>query len=168
MGLKESEHISKVIVDPRDSDVIYVAAYGPLWSDGGERGVYKSTDGGETWKQIHHVSDQTGTADLVMDPNDPDVLYAADHQRRRHVFTYIGGGEESSLYKTEDGGETWTEITNGLPKGKMGRIGLAVSPVNSNYVYAIVEAEDGKHGFYRSTNKGLNWSKGSSYKTSGN
>lgn len=168
MGLKDSEHISKVIVDPRNSDVIYVAAYGPLWSDGGERGVYKSTDGGETWKQIHHISDQTGTADLIMDPNNPDVLYAADHQRRRHVFTYIGGGKESSLYKTEDGGETWTEIVDGLPKGKMGRIGLAVSPVNSNYVYAIVEAEDDKHGFYRSTNKGLNWSKRSSYKTSGN
>jgi photosystem II stability/assembly factor-like uncharacterized protein len=168
MGLKNSEHISKVIVDPRNSDVIYVAAYGPLWSEGGERGVYKSTDGGENWTRIHHVSDQTGTADLVMDPENPDVLYAADHQRRRHVFTYIGGGEESSLYKTEDGGETWNEIVTGLPKGKMGRIGLAVSPVNSNYVYAIVEAEDDKHGFYRSTNKGLNWSKRSSYKTSGN
>lgn len=168
MGLKESEHISKIIVDPRNSDVIYVAAYGPLWSEGGERGVYKSTDGGETWEQIHHISDQTGTADLVMDPMNPDVLYAADHQRRRHVFTYIGGGKESSLYKTEDGGETWMEIVDGLPKGKMGRIGLAVSPVNSNYVYAIVEAEDDKHGFYRSTNKGLNWSKRSSYKTSGN
>lgn len=168
MGLKESEHISKVIVDPRDSDVIYVAAYGPLWSAGGERGVYKSTDGGETWKQIHHVSEHTGTADLVMDPNDPDILYAADHQRRRHVFTYVGGGKESSLYKTVDGGETWEEITNGLPNGKMGRIGLAVSPVNSNYVYAIVEAEEGKQGFYRSTNKGLNWSKRSSYVTSGN
>ena len=168
MGLKDSEHISKVIVDPRNSDVIYVAAYGPLWSAGGERGVYKSVDGGENWERIHHVSENTGTADLVMDPDNPDVLYAADHQRRRHVFTYIGGGEESSLYKTEDGGKTWEEIVNGLPKGKMGRIGLAVSPVNSNYVYAIVEAEDGKHGFYRSTNKGLNWSKRSSYKTSGN
>ncbi len=168
MGLKESEHISKIIVDPRNSDVIYVAAYGPLWSDGGDRGVYKSTDGGETWAQIHYISDQTGTADLVMDPENPDVLYAADHQRRRHVFTYIGGGKESSLYKTEDGGENWTEITTGLPKGKMGRIGLAISPANSNYVYAIVEAEDDKHGFYRSTNKGLNWSKRSSYKTSGN
>ncbi len=168
MGLKDSEHISKVIVDPRNSDVIYVAAYGPLWSEGGDRGVYKSTDGGETWEQIHHISNQTGTADLVMDPMNPDVLYAADHQRRRHVFTYIGGGEESSLYKTEDGGKTWKEIVNGLPKGKMGRIGLAVSPVDNNYIYAILEAEDGKHGFYRSTNKGLNWSKRSSYKTSGN
>jgi photosystem II stability/assembly factor-like uncharacterized protein len=168
MGLKDSEHISKVIVDPRNSEVIYVAAYGPLWSEGGERGVYKSVDGGETWEQIHHISDQTGTADLVMDPMDPDVLYAADHQRRRHVFTYIGGGKESSLYKTEDGGKTWKEIVDGLPKGKMGRIGLAVSPVDNNYVYAILEAEDGKHGFYRSTNKGLNWSKRSSYKTSGN
>lgn len=168
MGLKESEHISKVIVDPRNSDVIYVAAYGPLWSDGGERGVYKSVDGGENWERIHFISDKSGTADLVMDPNDPDVLYEAVHQRRRHVFTYVGGGEESSLYKTTDGGKTWKEITSGLPKGKMGRIGLAVSPVDNNYVYAIIEAEEDKGGFFRSTNKGLSWEKRSGYNTSGN
>jgi photosystem II stability/assembly factor-like uncharacterized protein len=168
MGLKNSEHISKVIVDPRNSDVVYVAAYGPLWSDGGERGVYKTTDGGENWERIHFISDKTGTADLVMDPDNPDVLYEAVHQRRRHVFTYIGGGEESSLYKTSDGGKTWTEITSGLPAGKMGRIGLAVSPVDNNYVYAIVEAEGDKGGFFRSVNKGLSWEKRSDYNTSGN
>ncbi|MBD3637683.1 MAG: glycosyl hydrolase [Crocinitomicaceae bacterium] len=168
MGLKESEHISKVIVDPRNSDVIYVAAYGPLWSDGGERGVYKSTDGGENWERIHYISDKTGTCDLVMDPVNPDVLYEAVHQRRRHVFTYVGGGEESSVYKTTDGGKTWEEITSGLPKGKMGRVGLAISPVDPNYIYAIVEAEDDKHGFFRSVNKGLKWEKRSGYKTSGN
>lgn len=167
-GLKESEHISKVIVDPRNSDVIYVAAYGPLWSDGGERGVYKSTDGGENWERIHYISDKTGTCDLVMDPVNPDVLYEAVHQRRRHVFTYVGGGEESSVYKTTDGGKTWEEITSGLPKGKMGRVGLAISPVDPNYIYAIVEAEDDKHGFFRSVNKGLKWEKRSGYKTSGN
>lgn len=168
MGLKNSEHISKVIVDPRNSDVVYVAAYGPLWSDGGERGVYKTIDGGENWERIHFVSEKSGTADLIMDPSNPDVLYEAVHQRRRHVFTYVGGGEESSLYKTTDGGKTWQEITSGLPAGKMGRIGLAVSPVDADYIYAIVEAEGGQGGFFKSTNRGLSWSKQSAYKTSGN
>jgi photosystem II stability/assembly factor-like uncharacterized protein len=168
MGLKESEHISKIIVDPRNSDVVYVAAYGPLWSEGGERGIYKTTDGGENWERIHFISDNSGSCDLVMDPNNPDVLYEAVHQRRRHVFTYIGGGEESSVYKTTDGGKTWKEITSGLPAGKMGRIGLAISPVDSDYVYAIVEAEGDKGGFFRSINNGLSWEKRSGYKTSGN
>ncbi|MEZ4923055.1 MAG: hypothetical protein R2780_07805 [Crocinitomicaceae bacterium] len=168
MGLKNSEHISKVIVDPRNSDVVYVAAYGPLWSEGGERGLYKTTDGGENWERIHFISDNTGTCDLIMDPENPDVLYEAVHQRRRHVFTYIGGGEESSVYKSIDGGKTWKEITSGLPSGKMGRVGLAISPADHNYVYAIVEAEEDKGGFFRSTNNGLSWEKRSGYNTSGN
>lgn len=168
MGLKNSEHISKIIVDPRNSDVVYVAAYGPLWSDGGDRGVYKSTDGGENWKQIHFISDKTGAADLVMDPSNPDILYLATHQRRRHVFTYIGGGEESGLYKTTDGGASWEKARTGLPKGRLGRIGLAVSPANPNIVYAIVEAESDSSGFFRSTNKGAVWEKRSKHSTSGN
>ncbi|UKN01631.1 glycosyl hydrolase [Paracrocinitomix mangrovi] len=168
MGLKNSEHISKIIVHPYNSDVVYVAAYGPLWSEGGERGIYKTTDGGENWERIHFISENTGSCDLVMDPENPDVLYEAVHQRRRHVFTYIGGGEESSLYKTTDGGKTWNEVVNGLPKGKMGRIGLAISPADHEYVYAIIEAEEDKGGFFRSTNSGLNWSKMSGYNTSGN
>jgi len=168
MGLKESEHISKIIVDPRNSDVVYVAAYGPLWSDGGDRGVYKSVDGGENWERIHFVSDKTGAADLVMDPTNPDVLYVAAHQRRRHVFTYIGGGAESAVYKSTDGGENWEESKAGLPSGKMGRVGLAVSPADPNVVYAIVEAEGDAYGFYRSNNKGASWVKQSKYKTSGN
>ena len=168
VGLKNSEHISKIIVDPRNSDVVYVAAYGPLWSEGGERGVYKTIDGGENWELIHSVSENTGAADLVMDPENPDILYVAMHQRRRHVFTYIGGGEESGLFKTVDGGKTWYEINSGLPKGKMGRVGLAISPADPNYVYAIVEGEDDTKGFYRSINKGENWSKQSGYSTSGN
>lgn len=168
MGLKESEHIAKIIVDPRNSDVVYVAAYGPLWSDGGERGVYKTTDGGETWERIHFISEKTGTADLVMDPTNPDVLYESVHQRRRHVFTYIGGGSESAVYKTTDGGKNWEELKNGLPSGKMGRVGLAVSPADANVVYAIVEAEEDKGGFYRSTNQGASWEKRSKYSTSGN
>ncbi|MCH2197584.1 MAG: glycosyl hydrolase [Flavobacteriales bacterium] len=168
MGLKDSEHISKIIVDPRNSDVVYVAAYGPLWSDGGDRGVYKTTDGGENWEQIHFISEKTGTCDLIMDPSNPDILYEAVHQRRRHVFTYIGGGPESSVYKSMDGGMTWKEMTSGLPAGKMGRVGLAVSPVDPNVVYAIAEAEEGSAGFFRSTNKGATWEKRSSYVTSGN
>ncbi len=168
MGLKESEHISKIIVDPRNSDVVYAAAYGPLWSDGGDRGVYKSIDGGENWEQVHLVSDKTGTCDLVMDPTNPDILYEGVHQRRRHVFTYIGGGAESAIYKTIDGGKTWKESKSGLPEGKMGRIGLAISPADANVVYAIVEAEGDAHGFFRSTNKGATWEKRSKYTTSGN
>jgi photosystem II stability/assembly factor-like uncharacterized protein len=168
MGLEKSEHIAKIIVDPRNSEVVYVAAYGPLWADGGERGVYKTIDGGENWKRIHFISEKTGTSDLIIDPNNPDVLYEAVHQRRRHVYTYIGGGEESSVYKTVDAGKTWTEIAKGLPAGKMGRIGLAISPVDSDYVFAIVEAEGSAGGFFRSTNRGINWNKRSSYKTSGN
>jgi photosystem II stability/assembly factor-like uncharacterized protein len=168
MGLEKSEHISKIIVDPRNSDVVYVAAYGPLWSEGGDRGVYKTTDGGENWERIHFVSENSGSCDLIMDPSNPDVLYEAVHQRRRHVFTYIGGGKESSIYKTTDGGKTWKESASGLPAGKMGRIGLAISTADSDYIYAIVEAEGDAHGFFRSTNKGVTWNKRSSYKTSGN
>lgn len=168
VGLEKSEHISDIIVDPRNSNIIYAAAYGPLWSEGGERGVYKSEDGGKSWKNVFKISKHTGCADLVMDPNNPDVLYAAMHQRRRHVWTYVGGGPESGVFKSEDGGETWNELKNGLPVNKMGRVGLAVSPVNSDYVYAIVEAKDDKHGFYRSTDRGGSFSKMSSYKTSGN
>ena len=168
MGLKTSEHISKIIVDPRNSNHVYVATYGPLWSEGGDRGVYKTLDGGENWEQIHSVSENTGAADLVMDPSNPDILYASFHQRRRHVFTYIGGGEESAVFKSVDAGKTWVELTSGLPSGKMGRVGLAVSPADPNYVYAIVEAQKGAAGFYRSTNKGASWEKRGAYKTSGN
>jgi len=168
VGLKKSEHISKIIVDPRNSDHVYVAAYGPLWSEGGERGIYESKDRGDNWERILHVSDNTGMADLIMDPINPDVLYAAAHQRRRHVFTYIGGGEESGIHKSTDGGKTWKELKSGLPVNKMGRVGLAISPVDNNVVYAIVEAEEGKAGFFRSTNKGASWEKRSSRVTSGN
>ena len=168
MGVKDSEHISKIIVHPDNSDVIYVAAYGPLWSDGGDRGIYRSMDGGATWENLHNVSDKTGAADLIMDPTNPDILYAAYHQRRRHVFTYIGGGPESAVYKSTDGGETWQEAMSGLPQGKMGRVGLAVSPADANVVYAIIEAEGDAGGFFHSTNKAGTWSKQSGYKTSGN
>jgi len=168
MGLKNSEHISKILIDPNNSNVVYAAAYGPLWSSGGDRGVYKSIDGGETWQPVLQISEHTGIADLVMDPRDPDVLYAAAHQRRRHVYTYISGGPESALYKTVDGGETWTRQTKGLPEVELGRIGLAISPVNPDYVFAIVEAADDKGGFFRSVNRGETFTKLSDYTTSGN
>jgi len=168
VGLKQSEHISKIIVNPNNSNEVFVAAYGPLWSDGGERGVYKTTDGGKTWERIFFVSNQTGIADLVMDPTDANILYCSAHQRRRHVFTYIGGGKESAIYKSTDAGKTWKELKSGLPTEKMGRVGLAISPANTNYIYAIIEAEEDKGGFFRSTNKGESWEKMSKYKTSGN
>jgi photosystem II stability/assembly factor-like uncharacterized protein len=168
MGLKNSEHIGKIIVHPENSDVIFVAAIGPLWSSGGDRGVYKSTDGGKTWKAVLTIDQHTGVNDIVMDETNPDILYAAAYQRRRHVFTYLGGGPSSGMYRSLDGGETWTKSSDGLPKVDIGRIGLTTSPANPDYIYAIVEAAQGKGGIFRSTNKGLNWSKRGKYTTSGN
>lgn len=168
MGLKNSEHIGNIIIHPENENIVWVAAYGPLWSKGGERGVYMTTDGGETWKQTLDISENTGVSEIAIDPSNPDILYAAAHQRRRHVYTYIGGGPESTLYKSTDGGLTWKESASGLPKNDMGRIGIAVSPADPNVVYAIVEARYGKQGFYKSTNKGESWSKQSSHVTSGN
>ena len=153
VGLKDSEHIAKILIDPRDSDVVYVAAQGPLWSAGGDRGLYKTTDGGETWEAVLEISEDTGVTDVVFDPRNPDVLYAAAYQRRRHVWTLIDGGPESALYKSTDAGASWRKLTNGLPKADLGRIGLAVSPADPDVVYAIVEAAE-KRGFYRSTNAG--------------
>ncbi len=168
MGLKNSEHIGKIIVDPGNSDVVYVAAIGPLWSKGGDRGVYKTTDGGNNWDLVLSIDEHTGVNDIVMDPRNPDVIYAAALQRRRHVFTYIGGGPGSGMYKTTDGGANWEKINNGLPKTDMGRIGLAIAPSNPEIIYAIVEAAQGKSGFFRTTNRGASWEKRGSYSSSGN
>ncbi len=163
MGLAKSEHIGKIVVDPRDSDVVYVAAQGPLWNAGGDRGLYKSTDGGKTWKPSLTISENTGVSDIVMDPSNPDVLYATSYQRRRHVYTLINGGPESALYKSTDAGATWNKLTAGLPKEQMGRIGLAISPGDPKTVYAIVEAARKTGGFFRSKDAGANWTKMSSY-----
>lgn len=169
MGLKNSEHIAKIIIHPENSQVVYVAAYGPLYNDGGDRGIYKTTDGGENWERILHASDKTGFSDLWMDPRDPNVMYAAAHQRRRHVWTYLSGGPESAIYKTTDGGANWRKIMSGLPKSDLGRIALAIAPTNPDIVYAMVEGYDKDHGgFYKSTNLGESWSKQSDYYTSGN
>jgi photosystem II stability/assembly factor-like uncharacterized protein len=162
MGLGESEHIARILVHPEDSNTVYVAAQGPLWRGGGDRGVYVTGDGGETWSKILEISGDTGVTDLVMDPRDPDVMYAAAYQRRRHVWTLLDGGPEAGIYKTTDGGENWNELTRGLPSGDVGRIALAVSPQRPDVVYALVDAAEGR-GTYASTNAGASWSKRSDY-----
>ena len=163
MGLKSSEHISKILVDPRDSRVVWVAAQGPLWGPGGDRGLYKTTDGGKTWTRSLTISENTGVTDVAMDPRDSDVLYASAYQRRRHVFTLIDGGPESAIYKSVDGGANWRKITSGLPKEDMGRIGLAISPAEPDTVYAVIEAANKAGGFFRSENRGETWEKRSDY-----
>jgi photosystem II stability/assembly factor-like uncharacterized protein len=159
LGLKESEHIGRIAIDPRDSEVVYVAAQGPLWRSGGERGLYKTIDGGATWNRVLHVSDETGINEVHLDPRDPDTLYASAYQRRRHVWTLINGGPESAIYKSTDAGATWRKVESGLPKVDKGRIGLAISPAEPDVLYAIVEAADEKGGTFRSTDRGETWDK---------
>ncbi len=167
MGLEHSEHIGRIVVDPRDSDVVYVAAQGPLWSEGGDRGLYKTADGGKTWERILDIDSWTGVSDLVLDPRNPDVMYASAYQRGRRVWSLVDGGPGSAIYKTVDGGAHWDKLTTGLPHADLGRIGLAVSPVDPDVVYAIVEASDKKDaGFYRSTDAGGNWKRMSGYLSS--
>ncbi len=157
VGLKTSEHIGRIAIDPRDSNVVFVAAQGPLWSAGGERGLYKTTDGGKTWKAVISISENTGVSDVVIDPADPDTMYAATWQRRRHFYTLINGGPESAIHKSTDGGNTWTKLRSGLPPGDLGRIGLSISPANTNVVYATVEASGNLSGIFRSNDRGATW-----------
>src|SRR5688572_22042719 len=157
MGLKASEHIGRIAIDPRDSNTVYVAAQGPLWGPGGDRGLYKTTDNGKTWKKILSISDNTGVTEIVIDPNNPDTLYAASYQRRRHMWTLINGGPESAIYKSTDAGATWNKLRAGLPTTEIGRVGLAISPVDSNVIYATVEAADRKGGIFRSNDRGGSW-----------
>lgn len=167
-GLAKSEHIGKIIVDPRNSGVVYVAAQGPLWAPGGDRGLYKTTDGGKTWKPVLTISENTGVSDVVFDPSNPDTLYAGSYQRRRHVFTLIDGGPESAIYKSTDAGATWTKLEkNGLPKEQMGRIGLAVAKNNPKIVYATIESTRKAGGFFRSKDGGANWEKMNDYVAQG-
>jgi len=166
VGLPDSEHIGMIAIDPRDSDTVYVAAQGPLWNSGGDRGLYKTTDGGETWERILHVSDETGINEIHLDPRDPDVMYASAYQRRRHVWTLINGGPEGGLWKSTDAGATWRQINSGLPGVDKGRIGLDISPADPDVIYAIVEAARDKSGFYRSTNRGETWQRMSGHATS--
>ncbi len=163
MGLENSEHIGRIEVDPRDPNVVYVAAMGPLWNAGGDRGLYKTVDGGETWERILHVSDDTGVAEVWLDLLDPNVVYATSYQRRRHVWTLLNGGPESAFHKSTDGGATWRQIDKGLPDADRGRMGLCISPVDPNVIYAELDAVRDEGGTFRSTDRGESWEKRSGH-----
>jgi photosystem II stability/assembly factor-like uncharacterized protein len=163
VGLKSSEHIGRVVVDPKNSDTVYVAAQGPLWAPGGDRGLYKTTDGGKTWAQVLKISENTGVSDVVLDPRNPEVLVATSYQRRRHFYTMIDGGPESAIHRSTDGGKTWKKVNTGLPEEQLGRIGIAISPVNPDILYANVEAANRKGGIYRSSDNGVTWEKRADY-----
>ncbi len=159
MGLKTSSQIAKIIVDPRDSKVVYVASQGQVWGPGGERGLFKTVDGGETWKAVLEIGEYTGVTDLVMDPRNPDILYAASHQRERRVYSKINGGPESAIHYTDNGGLSWKKLKGGLPGGDVGRIGLAISLSNPDVLYAVIELPGSTGATYRSTNRGASWEK---------
>jgi photosystem II stability/assembly factor-like uncharacterized protein len=167
MGLKNSRQIGKILIDPRNSDIVYIAAEGSVWGPGGERGIYKSNDGGNTWEKILEISENTGVYDLEFHPTNADIIYASAHQRRRSGFSKINGGPESSLYKTTNAGKDWRKITKGFPEVHLGRINLAVTPANDKLIYAIVEAAKDSGGFYRSIDQGESWNKMSNYTSSG-
>ncbi|WP_040490424.1 VPS10 domain-containing protein [Indibacter alkaliphilus] len=158
-GLPDSEHIGKIIVHPDNSDVIFVAAQGPLWSAGGERGFYKSTDAGKNWKRTLGDDQFTGVGDIAIDPRNPDRIYAVTWQRQRTVAAMMDGGVKNGIFRSEDGGETWTQLTNGLPSGKMGKIGLTISPQQPDVVYAAIELDRRTGGTWRSADRGMNWEK---------
>ena len=159
VGLQASEHIGKILIDPRKTNVVYVAAQGPLFSAGGERGLYKTVDGGETWTAILTISPDTGISDIVFDPKNPDVIYASAYQRRRAVGQMIGGGPEGGIFKTTNGGRNWTKLTRGLPAGDIGRAGLAIDPRKSSTVFALVDAKRPESGFFRSDDSGNTWTR---------
>ncbi|MDH3289459.1 MAG: glycosyl hydrolase [Gemmatimonadota bacterium] len=163
VGLKASEHIARILIDPRNSKVVYVASQGPLWAPGGDRGLYKTADGGKTWDKVLEIDEHTGVSDVVFHPTNPDVLYASAYQRRRHVWTLINGGPGSGIHKSTDAGATWKKINRGLPSGDKGRIGLAISSQNPDVVYAIVEAAGDAGGFFRSEDGGEHWKRQSRY-----
>ena len=167
MGLKNSEHIGMIVIDPRDSNVVYVAAQGPLWSGGGERGLFKTSDGGGNWKLILSGGEFTGVSEVHLDPRNPDVLFAVKHQRLRNVAALMNGGPESGIFKSVDGGNNWRELTTGLPKEDMGKIGLAISPIDPEVVYATIELGRRTGGFWRSQDSGESWDKRSDHVSGG-
>lgn len=203
MGLERSEHIGRIAIDPNDPDVVWVAAEGPLWSSGGDRGLFRTEDGGETWEQVLDPDADpdpaldpddavTGATCVVLAPDDPDTVYAATYQRHRNVHSFVGGGPGSGIHVSRDGGETWDRVSEGLPEGDLGKIGLAVTPADPDVVYATIEAveepltgrgghhgdrrgesstggPDGKprSGFYRSTTRGQTWERRSGYLSGG-
>ena len=158
LGLVETRHIGKVEVHPSDPDAVYVAALGNLWAPSSERGVFKSTDGGQAWSKVLYVDEHTGVIDMVMDPSNPDILYAATYQRLRRAWGFNGGGLGSGIYMTMDGGANWRELTNGIPAGDKGRIGLAISRSNPRVLNAIIEhADPDQQGTYRTEDGGMSW-----------
>ncbi len=159
MGLKKSEHIGKIIVHPTDPNTIWVAAQGPLWSKGGERGLYKSTDGGNTWNRKLGNNEWTGATDIIIDPRNPEVLYCATWDRHRTVAAYMGGGPGTAIYRSNDGGETWEKLTSGIPKSNLGKIGLCLNPFNPDQIYAAIELDRKKGGLFMSTDRGSSWTK---------
>ncbi|WND01817.1 glycosyl hydrolase [Temperatibacter marinus] len=159
MGLAKSERIGDIVIHPEDSNIVWVSAQGPLWTSGGERGLYKTTDGGKTWKNVLKGDEWTGIGSLIADPRNPDKLYAATWSRQRTIANYVGTNKGSGIHTSDDGGETWTKLSTGLPKGNMGKIGLAISPVNPDVVYATIETDNRKGGFWRSSDLGASWKK---------
>jgi photosystem II stability/assembly factor-like uncharacterized protein len=160
MGLEDSQHISTILVHPTDSNIVWAAVHGPLWSPGGDRGLFLTTDGGASWNKTLGGGDWTGVSDLVMDPRDPDVLYAATWQHHRTVAAYMGGGPETGIHRSTDGGLTWTELSTGLPEGDLGKIGLAISPQDPDVIYAAIELERRQGGVWRSADRGASWTEG--------
>ena len=167
MGLERSDHIAEILIDPRDSNVAYVAAEGPLWSTGGERGLFKTADGGATWDAILEIDEDTGVTSVAFAPDNPDVIYAATYQRRRRVWSFLGAGPGSGIHKSTDAGATWVRVNEGLPKDDMGKIGLAVTPAEPDIVFATIEATESERGFYRSTDRGESWEFRSDYISGG-
>ncbi len=157
VGLEETRHIGRIVIHPRNPDIVYVAAVGHLWGSNADRGVFKTIDGGRTWTKALFVDDNTGATDIVMDPQDPETLFAAMYQRQRKAWGFNGGGAGSNIYRTTDGGATWTKLTAGLPKGVKGRIGLDLFHGDGRLVYAVVEAAGHDSGVYRSTDRGDTW-----------
>ncbi len=166
MGLKNSQHIGGIVVDPNDPNIVFVAALGSLRNAGGERGIFKTTDGGKTWTNVLHISDYTGCYEVHMDPRYSNILYATAHQRMRNLYTGVYGGPESGIYRSTDSGTNWEKMKNGLPSEDVGRIGMSISPVNPDILFAIVEATDKDKGVYRSSDRGVSWTKQSSYLSS--
>ncbi len=155
--LSKSQHIGRIVVDPRDPNVVYVASMGPLWAPGGERGLFKTTDGGKTWVNTKNISANTGFTELVMDPSNPDVLYAASLERERREYGFLPGGSETAIFKTRDAGKTWTQLAGGLPTGELGRIGLTVCRSKASTLYSVIHAKGPANGIYRSDDTGNTW-----------
>ncbi len=167
MGLKDSRQIGMILIDPRNSDIVYVAAEGSAWGPDGDRGLYKTIDGGKTWVKSLDISIHTGVNNIICDPRNPDILYATTEQRRRHVHTKIGGGPESAVYKSTDAGENWRKLKSGLPKEHMGGMGIAISPQNPDVLYLIIEAANDAGGFFKTSDRGESWKKMSDHHSSG-